>query len=205
MLAVMQTTSVAIAHQATLTSQIKDVKVGSSIYKFRDVIMLIYFSLYTRSACNCSALAVSEECDQLTGTCTCQDSAQGLKCDGCDYGYIGRIYVLQLNNYYIMPYAGQVPNCERCHECFFEWDAIINDLRQRIADLQSQIRNLTQTYFNSTDEETISMEINYLLMDLWQANDSLNAISLQESSVDEIQQMIISVSERQSVRFVVNH
>ena len=159
--------------------------------------------MYTCSACNCSELAVSEECDQLTGACTCQDSAQGLKCDGCDYGYIGRMNNIvlhgQLNNYYIMPYAGQVPNCERCHECFFEWDVIINDLRQRIADLQSQIRNLTQAYFNGTDEETISMEINYLLMDLWQANDSLNTISLRESSVDQIQQMIINVSAWQSI------
>ena len=103
-----------------------------------------------------------------------------------------------------MPYAGQVPDCERCHECFFQWDAIINVLRQRIADLQLQIRNLTQTYFNGTDEETISMEINYLLMDLWQANDSLNTITLRESSVDHIQQMIIRVGAQKSV-FVVNH
>lgn len=41
------------------------------------------------SACNCSALAVSEECDQVTGACICQDGAQGLKCDDCQYGYIG--------------------------------------------------------------------------------------------------------------------
>ena len=47
------------------------------------------------SACNCSALAVSDECDQVTGACVCQDEAQGLKCDDCEYGYIG-IIVLEL-------------------------------------------------------------------------------------------------------------
>ena len=40
-------------------------------------------------ACNCSALAVTEECDQVTGACVCQDGARGLKCDDCEYGYIG--------------------------------------------------------------------------------------------------------------------
>lgn len=87
-----------------------------------------------------------------------------------------------------------MPNCERCHECFFEWDIAINDLRQRIADLQLQIHNLTQTYFNNTDEENILMEINLLLVELQQANDSLNTITLQENSVDQIQQMIVNVS-----------
>ena len=43
------------------------------------------------SACNCSALAVSEECDQVTGACVCQDGARGLKCDDCEYGYIGTL------------------------------------------------------------------------------------------------------------------
>lgn len=48
-------------------------------------------------ACNCSALAVSEECDQVTGACVCQDGARGLKCDDCEYGYTGTYHALHLN------------------------------------------------------------------------------------------------------------
>lgn len=94
----------------------------------------------------------------------------------------------------VIIFAGQVPNCEQCHECFFQWDDVINDLRQGITDLQLRISNLTETYFNNTDENDIQMEINLLLTDLQEANDSLNTITLQESSVDELQQMIINVS-----------
>ena len=40
-------------------------------------------------ACNCSALAISNECDLLTGRCQCEEGAIGLKCDDCAFGFIG--------------------------------------------------------------------------------------------------------------------
>ena len=94
MLVVRWTTNVATAHRPSSISQIKDVKVIVQTilqHTVNDgVTIIIDYSLFVFSACNCSALAVSEECDQLTGACDCQDGAQGLKCDDCSYGYIGK-------------------------------------------------------------------------------------------------------------------
>ena len=87
-----------------------------------------------------------------------------------------------------------MPVCERCHDCFFQWDDIINDLRQRIASLHSQTISLTQFYFDNHTVDEIVLDINQLLADLQQANESLNTISLQESSLKELQQTIINVS-----------
>lgn len=90
--------------------------------------------------------------------------------------------------------SGQVPNCERCHECFFQWDNDINYLRRRISDLQLQISNLLEANFNNTSVDLIQMEFDLLIAELQQANDSFNSITLQESSVEQLHQMIINVS-----------
>ena len=37
-------------------------------------------------ACGCSALAVLSSCDQLTGTCDCQEGAIRDKCDDSAFG-----------------------------------------------------------------------------------------------------------------------
>jgi dihydroorotate dehydrogenase len=87
-----------------------------------------------------------------------------------------------------------VPVCERCHDCFFQWDDVINDLRQRIARLHSQTISLTQFYFDNYTVDEIVVEINQLLADLQQANESINTINLQESSLEQLQQIIINVS-----------
>ena len=87
-----------------------------------------------------------------------------------------------------------MPVCERCHDCFFQWDDIINDLRQRIVRLHSQTISLTQFYFGNYTVDEITLEVNQLLADLQQANESLNTINLQESSLEELQQTIINVS-----------
>ena len=91
-------------------------------------------------------------------------------------------------------FTGQVPDCERCHDCFFQLDDEINNLTRRISELQSEIDYLTEEYFNNTDTDIIMMEIDQLLADLEEINNTLNSFNLQESSLDELQQMIINVS-----------
>ena len=39
--------------------------------------------------CNCSPLAMSNECDLITGRCQCMDGAIGLKCNDCAFGFTG--------------------------------------------------------------------------------------------------------------------
>lgn len=47
--------------------------------------------IYT--ACGCSELSVSGECDIVSGQCQCQEGAIGLKCDDCAFGYFGNYHV----------------------------------------------------------------------------------------------------------------
>ena len=42
------------------------------------------------TACNCSDLSVSGECDIVSGQCQCQAGAIGLKCDDCAFGFFGK-------------------------------------------------------------------------------------------------------------------
>ena len=200
MLVVTLMTSAVIVRQATSISQIEDAKVENLMNNpyVKTVMIQQNFNFYGLSACNCSALAVSEECEPVTGACFCQDGARGLKCDDCEYGYIGTLYEYMVYKRCIcrgwLLDAGQVPDCERCQECFFNWDDIINDLRWRIANLHSHTIFLTQIYFSNYSVDEIFLETNLLLVDLQEANETLNTINLQESSPEELQRNILNVS-----------
>ena len=45
------------------------------------------------TACGCSELSVSGECDIVSGQCQCQEGAIGLKCDDCAFGYFGNYHM----------------------------------------------------------------------------------------------------------------
>ena len=52
-----------------------------------------YPCIYSHTACQCSPLAVSSECDLVTGACQCVEGAIGLKCDDCAFGFTGWYFV----------------------------------------------------------------------------------------------------------------
>ncbi len=60
------------------------------------------------------------------GTCNCRPGVTGRNCDSCAYGT-----------------TGEVPNCEPCGECFDDWDAIIDDLRDQTEALIGRAHNIT--------------------------------------------------------------
>ena len=55
------------------------------------------YTLLSFTACNCSELSISEECDAVTGQCQCQEGAIGIKCDDCAFGYFGELTKSQYN------------------------------------------------------------------------------------------------------------
>lgn len=60
----------------------------------KNTYMLHYTRMWNRclslfSACGCSGLAVSMECDAETGRCVCEEGAIGPKCDDCAFGFTG--------------------------------------------------------------------------------------------------------------------
>ena len=78
--------------------------------------------------CNCHRDgSVNQFCDPKSGQCRCQTGIGGDKCDRCARGYRGRF-----------------PNCESCGECFEQWDAIIQALKNQTQALLDRVRLLLE-------------------------------------------------------------
>jgi chromosome segregation ATPase len=68
------------------------------------------------------------QCNKHDGTCVCLKGISGKKCDQCARGYLGT-----------------APRCESCGECFENWDATIQQLRDEALKLIERARKIKQT------------------------------------------------------------
>lgn len=96
--------------------------------------------------------------------------------------------------YIIVLPAGRVPDCERCHECFFQWHDVIGNLSVIVNGLQSQITSLISSYYNNHTANSVQTEITLLLDQLNLANQTLNEINIQETDIDNLNQVLAYVS-----------
>ncbi|XP_040214842.1 laminin subunit beta-2 [Rana temporaria] len=70
-------------------------------------------------ACDCDRRGIqSPQCNRGSGHCTCRPGVSGVRCDQCARGF-----------------SGQFPDCQPCHQCFGDWDRIVQDLATRTRDL----------------------------------------------------------------------
>ncbi|XP_053208528.1 laminin subunit beta-1-like isoform X2 [Panonychus citri] len=79
--------------------------------------------------CECDPTgSASLQCNKHDGSCNCLKGISGKKCDQCARGYLG-----------------SAPRCESCGECFENWDATIQQLRDETLRLIERARKIKQT------------------------------------------------------------
>jgi len=83
--------------------------------------------------CNCNHQGVDPDraqCHRETGTCFCLEGISGQKCDQCARGF--------LQYHHLTPErpvmsrtipVGAMPDCQKCGECFDNWDRILSGLK----------------------------------------------------------------------------
>uniref|UniRef100_A0A673CGK1 Laminin subunit beta-2-like n=2 Tax=Sphaeramia orbicularis TaxID=375764 RepID=A0A673CGK1_9TELE len=80
-------------------------------------------------ACDCDWRGIeTSQCNRVTGHCVCQQGVSGVRCDQCARGF-----------------SGQFPNCQPCHQCFGDWDRIVQDLAVRTKTLAARAHEIQTT------------------------------------------------------------
>ncbi|KAM9753080.1 LOW QUALITY PROTEIN: laminin subunit beta-1-like [Menidia menidia] len=73
--------------------------------------------------CDCHPAGASDpQCAKATGHCVCVEGVSGPRCDRCARGF-----------------TGTFPDCQRCHQCFSQWDDIIGQLTNQTHRLANKI------------------------------------------------------------------
>lgn len=91
-------------------------------------------------ACDCDPRGIEEQqCNKVTGHCVCVEGVSGPRCDTCARGY-----------------SGEFPNCERCHQCFAEWDIIVGDLTNQTHRLVQKVNTIKASGVTGPYQATIN-------------------------------------------------
>uniref|UniRef100_A0A3B3YPJ9 Laminin subunit beta-2 n=1 Tax=Poecilia mexicana TaxID=48701 RepID=A0A3B3YPJ9_9TELE len=89
-------------------------------------------------ACDCDWRGIeTSQCNRATGHCVCRQGVSGVRCDQCARGF-----------------AGQFPNCQPCHQCFGDWDRIVQDLSVRTKTLADRANEIQSTGLIGPYEKT---------------------------------------------------
>eukprot|EP00066_Takifugu_rubripes_P001619 XP_003962939.2 PREDICTED: laminin subunit beta-2 [Takifugu rubripes] len=80
-------------------------------------------------ACDCDPRGIdTTQCNRVTGHCVCLQGVSGVRCDQCARGF-----------------SGHFPNCQPCHQCFGDWDRIVQDLAGRTKALAQRAHEIQNT------------------------------------------------------------
>ncbi|XP_028906589.1 laminin subunit beta-2 [Ornithorhynchus anatinus] len=80
-------------------------------------------------ACDCDPRGIETlQCHRTTGHCNCRPGVSGVRCDQCARGF-----------------SGTFPICHPCHQCFGDWDRVVQDLATRTRHLGQRAQELQQS------------------------------------------------------------
>ncbi|KAJ8002830.1 hypothetical protein DPEC_G00163050 [Dallia pectoralis] len=121
------------------------------------------------NACDCDPRGISEaQCNKATGHCVCVAGVSGPHCDTCARGY-----------------SGTFPHCERCHQCFSDWDVVVGQLSNQTHRLVNKVNSIKASGVTGPYKHTIEhME---------QSADAIRTILAQNPAtqpLSEIQQLL---------------
>lgn len=117
-------------------------KCNKMVLSLCDVCQCFLMSKYlcVLSACDCDPRGIAEQqCNKATGHCVCVEGVSGPRCDTCARGYFG-----------------EFPHCERCHQCFAEWDVIIGDLTNQTHRLVQKVNIVKSNGITGPYQDTIN-------------------------------------------------
>uniref|UniRef100_A0A674EVD7 Laminin, beta 1b n=1 Tax=Salmo trutta TaxID=8032 RepID=A0A674EVD7_SALTR len=135
-------------------------------------------------ACDCDLRGIaSEQCHRSSGQCVCVEGVSGPRCNQCARGY-----------------HGEFPACQRCHQCFGEWDRVVGELTNQTQRLKDHVTELQTNGVTAPYTDTVSsLEISAkAISEIVENNPAIQ-------KMEDVQQMVqLSVSEDSLSRLVVN-
>ncbi|KAL8212819.1 UNVERIFIED_CONTAM: hypothetical protein K2H54_058895 [Gekko kuhli] len=134
------------------------------------------------AACDCDPRGIeTPQCHRVTGHCSCRPGVSGVRCDQCSRGF-----------------AGDFPACHPCHQCFGDWDRIVQDLAARTRSLAQRAQQLQQTGLTGAFEGTfrrLQDKLSAIQAIVSARNATAGAITHLLYNMDELRQEIADVTE----------
>ncbi|XP_066526397.1 laminin subunit beta-2 [Hoplias malabaricus] len=121
-------------------------------------------------ACDCDHRGIeTSQCNRVTGHCACRQGVSGVRCDQCARGF-----------------SGSFPDCQPCHQCFGDWDRIVQDLATKTKALASRAQEIQTTGLTGAYEKSFKE----LEDKLSQARNIVNARNATAEAVTTLMAMI---------------
>uniref|UniRef100_A0A8C6WPG4 Laminin, beta 2 (laminin S) n=1 Tax=Neogobius melanostomus TaxID=47308 RepID=A0A8C6WPG4_9GOBI len=133
-------------------------------------------------ACDCDWRGIdSPQCHRRTGHCSCRPGVSGVRCDQCARGF-----------------SGLFPNCLPCHQCFGDWDRIVQDLAVRTKALVARAHELQTTGLTGPYERAfkdLEEKLSHAMSIVHSRNKTSAAVTVLMGLIEELRMQIADTTD----------